>query len=149
MKVIFLKDVKGTAKKDDIKEVSDGFARNMLIPKGLAVEATAKNANLLKGKKDSEAHKEELNKQAAEEIFEKTNGKKVTILSKSGNGGKLFGSVTSQNVSEAVEKQLGCAVDKKKINLKTAIKNFGTYEAELKLYKGITAKLSVEVEQEQ
>lgn len=147
MKVIFLKDVKGTAKKDDIKNVADGFARNSLIPKGLAVEATAENINKLKGKKSSEQHREDVKFEEAKKTADTLNGKKITIYSKSGNGGKLFGSITTQNIAEEIKKQFGCDIDKKKIELKAQIKNFGTYEAEIKPYKGITAKLAVEVEE--
>lgn len=148
MKVIFLKDVKGTAKKDELKEVSDGYARNMLIPRGLAVEATSENVNKLNGKKASQSHKEEIERNAGEEIAKATNGKKIVIYSKSGNGGKLFGSVTAQTVSDEIKKQLGIEIDKKKIVLKTAIKNFGIYEATLKPYKGITSKITVSVEEQ-
>lgn len=145
MKVIFLQDVKGTAKKDEIKNVSDGYARNMLFPKKIAVEATPENLNLLKGKKSSEEHKIAVEKAEAEEAAKIIDGKKIIIYSKSGNGGKLFGSVTTQTISEEIKKQIGIDIDKKKISLKTSIKNFGVYEAEVKPYKGVSAKFTVEV----
>lgn len=146
MKVIFLQDVKGTAKKDEIKEVSDGYARNMLFPKKLAVEATPGNLNKLKGKQASAKHKEDVERAEAEALAKSIDGKKIVIYAKSGNGGKLFGSITTQNIADEIKKQTGKEIDKKKISIKNAIKNFGTYEAELKPYKNVSAKFTVEVE---
>lgn len=145
MKVIFLQDVKGTAKKGDIKEVSDGYARNMLLPRGIAVEANAKNMSDLAGKKSSEAHKIEVEKQAARDTAAAINGKKVTIKAKAGQGGKLFGSVTAADVSAALERNFNQKIDKKKISMKAKIEGFGSYDAEIKLYAGISAKITVEV----
>ncbi len=147
MKVIFLKDVKGTAKAGDVKEVADGYARNFLLAKGIAVEANAKNMSDLAGKKSSEQHKIDVAKQEANEIADTIRGKKVTIRAKAGQGGKLFGSITVANIAEEIEKQLKRKVDKKKISV-AEIKNFGTYEAEIKLYTGISAKLTVDVTEE-
>ncbi len=148
MKVIFLQDVKGSGKKGEIKNVADGYARNMLFPKKLAVEATSSNLSELAGQKSSAQHKIDMEKQAANEIAAKINDKKVIIKAKAGNNTKLFGSVTSNHVSEALEKQFDVKIDKKKINLKTDIKNFGTYDAVIKLYTGITANITVEVTEE-
>lgn len=145
MKVIFLQDVKGSGKKGEIKNVADGYARNMLFPKKLAVEANAKNLSELEGQKSSAQHKIDLEKQAASEISAKINDKKVIIKAKAGNNSKLFGSVTSGHVSGALSEQFGVKVDKKKINLKNDIKNFGTYDAVVKLYTGITANITIEV----
>ncbi len=147
MKVIFLQDVKGSGKKGEVKNVSDGYARNFLIGKGLAVEATAKNMNLLDGQKASVQHKKDVEKQTAEEIAAAINGKTVKAIAKAGSNGRIFGSVTSGNIAELIEKQFGKKIDKKKITLKTEIKNFGTYEADIKLYNGVTAKVTVEVEE--
>lgn len=147
MKVIFLQDVKGSGKKGEVKNVSDGYARNFLIGKGLAVEATAKNMNLLDGQKASVQHKKDVEKQTAEEIAAAINGKTVKAIAKAGSNGRLFGSVTSGNIAELIETQFGKKIDKKKITLKTEIKNFGTYEADIKLYNGVTAKVTVEVEE--
>lgn len=147
MKVIFLQDVKGSGKKGEVKNVSDGYARNFLIGKGLAVEATAKNMNLLDGQKASVQHKKDVEKQTAEEIAAAINGKTVKAIAKAGSNGRLFGSVTSGNIAELIEKQFGKKIDKKKVTLKTEIKNFGTYEADIKLYNGVTAKVTVEVEE--
>lgn len=147
MKVIFLQDVKGTAKKGDVKEVADGYARNALIPKGIAIEANAKNLSDLAGKKSSQAHKIEVEKQNAADIAAKINGKSVKITAKAGSNGKLFGSVTSGNIADAIENAFGVKIEKKKISLKSEIKNFGSYEADIKLYTGISAKITVEVDE--
>ena len=126
MKVIFLQDVKGSGKKGEVKTVADGYARNMLLPKGYAVEATAKNMNLLEGQKASAQHKIDLEIAAAKEAAAKVKGKKVKISAKAGSNGKLFGSVTAGNVADALNEQFGVKVDKKKIALSTDIKNFGS-----------------------
>ena len=141
MKVILTKDVKGTGKAGDVKEVADGFARNFLIGKGLALEATAKNLSDLAGKKASQQHKIDVEKQNAREIAEKINGKTVTVHAKAGANGKLFGAVTAAQIAA----QYGCTVDKKRISLKSDIKNYGEYEAEIRLYTGIGAKVTVSV----
>lgn len=148
MKVIFLQDVKGSGKKGDVKEVADGYARNFLIGKGLAVEATAKNMSDLAGKKSSEQHKAEVAKQEAEAAAAKIKGKKVICKSKAGQGGKLFGSVTAGNIADLISEQLGVKVDKKKVSIDTEIKSFGTYTAEVKFLSGISEKITVEVTEE-
>lgn len=148
MKVILLKDVKGTGVKGDVKEVADGYARNYLVARGLAVEANSKNMSELAGKKASEQHKIETEKNAAKNVADAISGKTVKLMAKAGSNGRLFGSVTSGNVADAIEEQLGHKVDKKKINMASDIKNFGTYEAEVKLYQGISAKLTVEVSED-
>lgn len=148
MKVIFLQDVKGTAKKGDVKEVSDGYARNFLLGKGLAVEATAKNMSDLAGKKASERHKADVAKQEALDAAAKLKGKKVICKTKAGQGGKLFGSVTAANIAELIEQQLGIRTDKKKVSLDSEIKAFGTYTAEVKFMAGVSEKITVEVTEE-
>ncbi|MDE5742048.1 MAG: 50S ribosomal protein L9 [Oscillospiraceae bacterium] len=145
MKVIFLQDVKGSGKKGDVKEVADGYARNFLIGKGLAVEATTKNMSDLAGKKSSEQHKADVAKQEAEAAAAKIKGKKVVCKSKAGQGGKLFGSVTAGNIADLISEQLGVKVDKKKVSIDTEIKSFGTYTAEVKFLAGISEKVTVEV----
>ncbi len=145
MKVIFTQDVKGSGKKGEVKNVSDGYARNFLILKGLAVEATAKNLSDLEGKKSSEQHKIDVEKANANDIKNVINDKKVVIKTKAGASGKLFGAVTASQISDTIEEQYKVKIDKKKIVLKTDIKNFGTYEAEIKLYAGISAKMTIEV----
>ncbi len=145
MKVIYLQDVKGSGKKGEIKNVADGFARNMLLPKGLAVEATPENLNKLKGQQDSAQHKIDMDVQAAKEAAAKLKGQKIIIKAKAGSNDRLFGSVTSGNVADALNEQLGINVDKKKITLSTDIKNFGSYTASIKLYNGISETIDVEV----
>ena len=145
MKVIFMQDVKGSGKKGEVKNVSDGYARNMLLKKGLAVEATPQNLSELSGKQSSAAHKIDVEKQNAREIAEKINGKTVTVHAKAGANGKLFGAVTAAQIAEQIAAQYGCTVDKKRISLKSDIKNYGEYEAEIRLYTGIGAKVTVSV----
>ena len=145
MKVIFLQDVKGSGKKGEVKNVADGYARNMLFPKNLAVEATNANLSKLAGQQSSAQHKIDVEKQAAYEAAEKVKDKKLIIKAKAGSNGKLFGSVTAAHVADALNEQLGVKVDKKKITLSTDIKNFGSYSAVVKFYTGISAKVDVEV----
>ncbi|MBQ7784069.1 MAG: 50S ribosomal protein L9 [Oscillospiraceae bacterium] len=148
MKVIFLQDVKGSGKKGEVKEVSDGYARNFLLGKGLAVEANAKNMSDLAGKKASEQHKADVAKQEALDNAAKLKGKNVTVKAKAGTGGKLFGAVTAGHVADAVAEQLGVKTDKKKISLNAEIKAFGGYTAEIKLHAGISEKITVNVVEE-
>lgn len=145
MKVIYLQDVKGSGKKGEVKNVADGYARNMLIPKGLAVEATPDNLSKLAGQQSSAQHKIEVDKQNANEAAAKLKDKKLIIKAKAGSNDRLFGSVTSAHVADALKEQLGVTVDKKKIVLSTDIKNFGSYKATVKLYTGISQDIDVEV----
>lgn len=145
MKVIFLQDVKGSGKKGEIKNVADGYARNMLLPKGLAVEATAANMNKLEGAQASAQHKIDVDIQAAKDAAAKIKGKKVNISAKAGSNGKLFGSVTAGNVADSLAEQFGVKVDKKKIVLSTDIKNFGSYTATVKFYNGVSETIDIEV----
>ena len=145
MKVIFTQDVKGSGKKGEIKNVSDGYARNFLITKGLAVEATPKNLSDLEGKQASAQHKIDVDTAEAKKTADILNDKKVIIKAKAGSSGKLFGAVTSAQIADEIAAQYGQKVEKKKISLKSEIKNFGEYEAEIKLYTGISAKMKVEV----
>ncbi len=145
MKVIFIQDVKGSGKKGETKNVADGYARNMLLPKGLAVEATPENLNLLKGQQASAQHKIDVDKANANEARAKLHEKTVTIKAKAGTGGRLFGSVTAAQVAQAVTEQYGVKVDKKKVTLNSEIKAFGTFSAEIRLYSGISATVTVEV----
>ncbi|MCR5016440.1 MAG: 50S ribosomal protein L9 [Ruminococcus sp.] len=145
MKVIYLQDVKGSGKKGDVKNVADGYARNMLIPKGLAVEATPENMNKLDGQKASAQHKIDMDIKAANEAAAAVKGKQVVIKAKAGSNDRLFGSVTSAHVAEALDSQFDVKVDKKKITLSTDIKNFGSYKATIKFYTGISETVDVEV----
>jgi large subunit ribosomal protein L9 len=145
MKVIFLEDVKGTAKKGELKDVSDGYARNFLLAKKLAVEATPKAIAELENKKASDDHKLELQKDEAREIAGRLKEAKIVIKSKAGAGGKLFGAVTPAAVADAIESGYGYKPDKKKITIASDIKTFGEYPAEVKFFNGISAKITVAV----
>lgn len=148
MKVIFIQDVKGTGKKGEVKEVKDAYARNCLIKKGLAVEATNENLNHLEGQKASAQHKLDVEEANAKKIKEAINGKTFVIKAKAGQGGKLFGSVTGKDISALIKRDFGFDVDKRKISTKTDIKSFGTFEAEARLFTGIVAQFSVSVTEE-
>ena len=147
MKVVLLQDVKGQGKKDDLINVSDGYARNFLFPKKLAVEADAKVLNDIKNKEAAKKHHEEMERQAALETKSKFEGIIVKIYATAGADGKFFGSVTSKEIAETLETQHGIALDKRKIVLADPIKAFGTYSVDVKLYPEITGKLSVLVAQ--
>ncbi len=147
MKVILLADVKGTGKKGDVVEVSDGFARNMLFKKNLAKIATAVEVNSLQIKKNAEEfHKREEIKRLTE-LSREINGKEVLCLVKAGEAGKIFGSVTNENVSAAL-KNAGYEVDKKKIVISAPIKKLGLYDVEIKLISGVPCKVKLKVEAE-
>lgn len=148
MKVILLSDIKNVGKKDEILNANDGYARNFLFPKKLAVEATPDNLKKLKDKKDSEAHKKELDKQKAKEIAEKINKLELTLKVKAGENGKIFGGVTSKEISEELKKQNNIEVDKKKIALAETIKTLGRFSVDIKLYEGINAKLAIDIKSE-
>ena len=146
MIVILLKDVKGTGKAGDIVKVSDGYARNMLIPKGMAKEATEGNVRSLEKQKALAEEKRAAEKAAAQELADKIKEFKTVIKTKGGEGGRLFGSITSKDISEAVAEQHKLNIDKKKIVLDAPIKNCGTYEIPVKLYTEVTGVLDVTVE---
>ena len=148
MKVILLKDVKGSGKAGAVLEVADGYARNFLIAKGFAIEATAKNINDLNGKKAAAQHKLDVAKADAEAIASKLDKQSITIKAKAGQGGKLFGSVTSSTLCDLIKKQYGVEVDKKKVVLNTDIKAYGDYSFEIKMTQGVSAKMTVKVEPE-
>lgn len=148
MKVILLQDVQGTGKKGEIKEVKEGYGRNFLIKKGLAQEANAKNLNILQGQKDSAQHKIDVDIANAKAIAEVLEGKTISVKAKAGQNGRLFGTVTSKEVSAAIKKSLNLDVDKKKINIPMKIEGFGTFSADARLYAGVTAKFTVSVEDE-
>ncbi len=147
MKVILKADVKGQGKAGEMVNVSDGYARNYLFPRNLAIPADNQAVGEMKSKQAAAQHKIDMEKQAAQEAKGKLDGKKVTLRAKGGTGGRLFGSITAKEIAEAVEASLGVVVDKKKINA-GEIKNFGSYSAEVKLYQGIVAKVTVEVVEE-
>lgn len=146
MIVILNKDVKGTGKAGDVVKVSDGFARNMLIPKGLATEATQGNIRHLEKQKAIAAEKKAEEKAQAVSQAEKIKEISVVIKTKAGDGGKIFGSITSKDIAEALKSQHKIDVDKKKIQLGTPIKNIGEMTVEIKLYTEVSASLKVIVE---
>lgn len=145
MKVIFLKDAKGSGKKGELKEVSDGYARNFLIPKGIAKEATSGNVNDLNQQKAAEAFKKKQEEEAAKELGEKLKTLSVTIFSKAGDGGKLFGSITSKDIADRLKKEHSIEVDKRKILLDDHIKSLGIHTVPVKLHVNVTSEIKVEV----
>lgn len=145
MKVILLQDVKSLGKKGDLVEASDGYARNFLLPKKLAKEANSQAMNEYKNAENSKNYKIATEKAQAEGYKKQLEGKVFEMKAKAGQGGRLFGSVTSKQVAEEIKKQYNIAVDKRKVVLDSDIKEFGTYKAEVKLYTGISAKIDVKV----
>ena len=145
MKVILLDNIKGVGKKDEIINASDGYARNYLLPKKLAVEANAENLSKLNNKKESAIYKKDQEKQNAEELAKKLKGIMLKIKVKAGENGKIFGGVTSKEISENLKSQYNFVVDKKKIELKDTIKTLGSFNVTVKLYEGKLADLKVEV----
>ncbi len=145
MKVILLKDIKGTGKKDQIIEASDGFARNFLFPKGLAKEATAANLNAISNQKAAERHRKDVERAEAEETAKKLAGKIVHVTARGAESGKLYGSVTSQEIAEAIQKEYGVTVDKRRIDAQN-IRNTGDYKVGVKLYTGVSCEMTARVE---
>ena len=146
MQVILKQDVKGTGKAGDIVKVNDGFARNKLIPSGVAVEATEANKRAIAREKANLAEKIAAEKAAANELAEKLKAKPIVVKTKVGEGGKLFGSITSMDIADAIKAQLDIDVDKKKIVLSKPIKEVGEAQVEIKLYQDIAATVDVKVE---
>ena len=144
MKVILKADVKGLGKKGQLVNASDGYARNFLFPKNLAVEANAQAMSELKNKENAEKFRIATETAEAQKNAERISGKTIRLTAKAGQNGKLFGSVTSKEVSEKLKAEYSISVDKRKITMED-IKAFGTYEAEVKLYTGISAKIYVMV----
>ena len=145
MKVILTKDVKSQGKKGDLINVSDGYANNFLLPKGLAMPATKQAINELEGKKGAEQYHKNMEEQKARNIADRLKEIKVSIKAKSGKEGKLFGSVTSKDVAEALKAQYNISVDKRKIDLPDGIKTCGIREVKVTLYTGDTGTFKVEV----
>lgn len=143
MKVIFNQDVKGTARKGEMKEVSDGYGRNYLIPRGIATEATADNLNTFKLQEKAKKAQIEREKKQALEIAEKLKAVQVTIRAKAGNGGRLFGAVTSQEICDNLKKQHDIEIEKNKIVQAEPIKAFGAYTVKAKLGYEISGDISV------
>lgn len=148
MKVILLEDIKNVGKKDQILNANDGYARNFLFPKKLAVEATPDNLKKLNEKKASEAHKKELDKERALKLKELIDKLELKLTVKAGENGKIFGGVTAKEISEELKKQNNIEIDKKKIVLAETIKTIGRFCVDVKLYEGIVAKLTVDIKGE-
>ena len=146
MKVILLKDVEGSGKKGDVAKVSDGYARNFLFPKGLAKEATKQNVNEVNQKKAAQEHQKETSLQAAKDFAATVNDKDVVVKLKAGANGKLFGSVNTKDIADALNEQHNMDVDKKKLVLKDSIKDCGKYQVAVKLYPNVQAVVNVIVE---
>ncbi len=145
MKVVLLADVKGQGKKDEIVNVSDGYARNFLFPKKLAVPATAESMNVIKGKESAKAHKIAVEKAAAEDTARALAGATVKITVGAGADGRLYGSVTSKEIAEQLLAQHKIEIDRRKIVMPNPIKAYGTYVFDVKLYPEIVGKLTVAV----
>ena len=145
MKVILLKDIKGTGKKDQIIEASDGFARNFLFPKGLAREASATNLNAIENAKAAQKHREDVERAKAEETRKTLSGKAIKIVARGAEGGRLYGSVTAQEIADELFKQYGVKVEKRRIDVAN-IRNAGDFTVSVWLYAGITAEMTAKVE---
>ncbi len=145
MKVILLNDIKGVGKKDQVIEASDGYARNYLLLKKLAVEANADNLNKLKSKQDSNKYKRDMEKKEAEEIANKFKGIMLKIKVKAGENGRIFGGVTNKEIAEGLKKDYNIIIDKKKIMLNETIKTLGTVVVDVKLFEGVIGKLKVDI----
>lgn len=145
MKVILLENIKGVGKKDDIINANDGYARNFLIPNKKAVEASAGNLAKLKSRQESNAYKRGKEQEEAEKIKKQIEGINLIIKVKAGKNGKIFGGVTSKEVSEELEKQYKIKIDKKKIDIKNTIKTLGVFNIDIKLFEGIQGRLKVQV----
>lgn len=147
MKVIFLQDVKGKGKKGQMAEISDGYARNYLLPRKLAMEATPDAINTMRMNDKAAAEKAAKERAEAMEISKKLREMTLVVTAKGGGAGKLFGSVTSQEIADALKAKSGIAIDKRKIVLTDSIKNVGTYTVQCKLGYEITAPLTVKIEE--
>lgn len=145
MKVILKENIKGIGKKDQVINASDGYARNFLLPKGLAVEADAGNMSKLKAKQDSNAYKKSQEKEEAEKIANKLSKIMLKIKVKAGTNGKIFGGVSSKEIADNLEKQYNIKVDKKKIELKEPIKTLGAFTIEIKLFENVIGKVKIDI----
>lgn len=147
MKVILLEDVKSVGKKGEIVNVSDGYARNVLIKKKQGLEATAKNLNDLKLKQKNDDRIAQENLEAAQELGAKINESQIIVTMKVGEGGKTFGSISSKEIAAEAKAQLGYDIDKKKIQIKEPIKALGTWKVPIRLHQKVTAELTVVVKE--
>ena len=146
MKVILLKDIKGTGKKDQILEVSDGFGRNYLLPRKLAVEATSEALNSIEKSKSAAKHREDVKKNDAETSARELKGKTVTVKVRAGENGRLYGSITTQEIADALKAQHGVELDKRKIELDEKVTSVGQTTITLKMYAGVSTKMNLVIE---
>ena len=147
MKVILKQDVKSIGKKDEIHEVSDGYARNYLLPRGLAAAADANALNTARTKSEAKAHHEAEAKAAAEDLAAKIKGQIITVKVKGGASGKLHGKVTGKDVADQLTRLTGTEIDKKKVEMPSNIKEFGTYDAQIRRHAGVVAPFKIKVEE--
>lgn len=145
MKVILLKDIKGTGKKDQILEVSDGFGRNYLLPRKLAVEATAEALNAIQKSKQAAQHREDVKRDEAEQAARALKGKVVIVKVRAGEGGRLYGSITTQEIADALKAQHGYELDKRKIELDEAVRTTGQTTMTLKLSAGVSTRMLLNI----
>ncbi|WP_123054913.1 50S ribosomal protein L9 [Clostridium sp. JN-1] len=143
MKVILLKNVKSLGKKGDVVNTSDGYARNYLFPRKLAEQATDTNVHVLNNKKEAERRQKLAEMEAAQKLAASLKGKEINLQVKTGDNGKLFGSITNKDIADQIEKSFNIKVDKKKLDVGTAIKQVGIYDVELKLYSEVSTKIKV------
>ena len=146
MKVILLKDIKGTGKKDQIIEVSDGYGRNYLLPRKLAVEATSEAMNAIEKSKSAAKHREDVKKNEAETSARDLKGKTVTVKVRAGENGRLYGSITTQEIADALKAQHGVELDKRKIELDEKVTTVGQTTISVKLYAGVSTKMNLVIE---
>ena len=145
MKVILTQDIKGVGKKDEIVNANDGYARNFLLPRKMAVEANSQNMSLLQGRKDSANFKKEQEKENALKIQDKLSKIMLKIKVKAGGNGKIFGSITSKEIATEIKNQYNIDIDKKKILLKESIKELGTFNIQIRLHEGIIGELKINI----
>jgi len=145
MKVILLDNIKGVGKKDEVINASDGYARNYLFPKKLAVEANVENMSKLNSKKQADNYKKDMDKKTAEELAQKLKGILLKVKVKAGENGKIFGGVTAKEISENLKEQYNLEIDKKKIEVKEPIKTLGSFQVNIKLYEGVNGVLKIQV----
>lgn len=146
MKVLLLEDIKGTGKKGDVKEVSDGYARNFLIPRKMVKQLTAGVINEITGQKNADEHKKQMEMEQADRLKQALDNQSIVVKAKSGSKGRLFGSVTTKEIADAIKQETGCEVDKRRIILNGDIKLCGTYEVVVKIHAGVNAAVNIIVE---
>ena len=146
--MILKQDIRSLGKRGDVKEVADGYARNFLFPKGLAIEATTGNLKILSDQKTITAQKELREQEEAKELAKRLNGLEINFKVKTGEGGRLFGSITGKDLADQIYQKTEIAVDKRKLEMEDSIKSLGEFKVKAHLYKGITAEICVKVDPE-